>query len=331
MVAQVDKVFKQLSLKKTYTRYLSYIFYEGRPLTTKGRWINPFVFSLFWLQTILPFAKPVIQPVFIIGTGRSGTTILGVTLGIHKDVGFLNEPKALWSFLYDNEDLIGSYQRLPGKYNLTKNDVTLPMIKRAHRILGNYLRFGIASRVVDKYPELIFRTEFILTIFPDAHFLFLYRNAYDTCSSIQHWSERLGVEKQGEIHDWWGVDDRKWKLLCDQVVANDEALAPYKSEIFQFSNHVDRAVVEWVVTMKKGISLMSRKPEQVMGVKYEDYVGDPETRQKVLEFCGLESDAIYNQYCETVLKAPKAKPEFDVQSIIKDEFALVMKELGYAD
>lgn len=329
MVAQIDSRYTKLSLSKSYTRFLSYALYEGRPLTTKGRWINPLVFALYRLQAILPFAKPIIKPIFILGTGRSGTTILGVTLSIHKDVGFLNEPKALWSYLYNKEDLIGSYQEKEGRYRLSAEDATPTMIKKAHHIYGNYLRFGRASRVVDKYPELIFRTDFVSKIFPDARFLFLYRNGYDTCHSIQNWSERLGTDAQGETHDWWGRDDRKWKFLCDQIVSSDQALGPHVDEISHYSNHVYRAAVEWIVTMKEGLELMAKKSEHVMGVKYEDYIAAPELRQQVLNFCDLIPDVHFKQYCEAVLKVPKAKPALDLPPAIQDEFLRVMKQLGY--
>ena len=329
MVAQIDSRFVKLSLKKTYTRYLSYALYEGRPLTTKGQWINPLVFFLYRLQAILPLAKPVAKPIFILGTGRSGTTILGVTMGMHNDVGFLNEPKALWSFLYEKEDLIGSYQETPGHYRLSAEDVTSQMIKKAHRIYGNYLRFGCASRVVDKYPELIFRTEFVSSIFPDARFLFLYRDGRDTCHSIRLWSQRLGTDKHGETHDWWGRDDRKWMLLCSQIVAYDDVLGPYVNEIRQYSNHEHRAAVEWTVTMKEGLALMDHSPDRVLGVKYEDYISCAKTRQQVLNFCGLAPDERFEKFCRTVLRAPKACPETDLPTVINGEFQQVMKKLGY--
>ncbi len=330
MVAQIDNRFTSLSKKKTFTRYLSYALYEGRPLTTKGRWINPFVFFLYWLQSALPLGKPVDKPIFILGTGRSGTTILGVTLGVHDQVGFLNEPKALWSYLYGEEDLIGSYRKKPGRYHLYADDVDETMVKKAHRIFGNYLRFGISSRVVDKYPELVFRIEFVKRIFPDARFLFLYRDGRDTCHSIRYWSERLGVKKSNETHDWWGRDDRKWKLLCDQVVAQDDVLGPYIDLIRAYEDHAYRAAVEWIVTMKEGLSLIQDSSDFVLGVKYEDYVSDENVRSEVLSFCELPSDRNYEEYCRQVLKAPTAKPAIELPSEIQGEFTRVMEQLGYA-
>ena len=90
MVAQIDKNFSRVAGNRRIVRWISYLFYEGRPLTTKGRWFNVVVFALYWLQSLIPELKKVKQPVFILGTGRSGTTILGVSLGVHSDVGFLN-------------------------------------------------------------------------------------------------------------------------------------------------------------------------------------------------------------------------------------------------
>ena len=329
MVAQVDHRFIRLSVKKSVIRYLSYIFYEGRPLTTKGRWINPLVFLLYRLQAVLPFEKPVTEPVFIIGTGRSGTTILGITLAMHDEVGFLNEPKALWSYLFGKEDLIGSYQKTPGRYRLFADDADESTIKKAHRIFGNYLRLTCSSRVVDKYPEMIFRIGFVKRIFPDAKFLFLYRNGGDTCHSIRYWSERLGIEDRGEKHDWWGRDDRKWRLLCEEVVAFDNKLAPYIDEISQFSNHEHRAAVEWIVTMKEGMMLLETESDCVMGVKYEDYVSSQSVRRNVLKYCALQPDTRYDQYCKAVLVVSSSNRELDLPLVIRDEFTRVSQKLGY--
>jgi len=329
MVAQVDYRFIRLSLKKSFTRYLSYAFYEGRPLTTKGRWINPLVFFLFRMQLILPSARKVVKPIFIVGVGRSGTTILGVTLGMHNDVGFLNEPKALWSFLFHKEDLIGSYQSKEGSYRLSASSVDSSLIKNAHQVYGNYLRFACASRIVDKYPELIFRTDFISAIFPDARFLFLYRDGNDTCHSIRRWSTELGVKEKEETHDWWGRDDRKWNLLCDQIVKYDDSLGVHIKTIRKYNNHEYRAAVEWIVTMKEGLALLNSKSNCVLGVKYENYVACLKTRQEVLRFCGLSSDVLFDKFCKSILKVPESKPRLKLPIIIQDEFNNVMTLLGY--
>ena len=96
MPAQIDRRYVRASPFKACGRLVSWSLFEGRPLTTRGRWINPLVFALYGIQRRLPQLHRVERPIFIVGTGRSGTTVLGTVLSLHRELGFLNEPKALW-------------------------------------------------------------------------------------------------------------------------------------------------------------------------------------------------------------------------------------------
>jgi len=100
MLAQIDKEYISMRPWKLFSRLVSYALFEGRPLTTRGRWINPLIFSLFKIEKKLPQIKKVERPIFILGTGRSGTTVLGIVFSMHNQVGFLNEPKALWHEIF---------------------------------------------------------------------------------------------------------------------------------------------------------------------------------------------------------------------------------------
>src|SRR6185436_2775660 len=118
MIAQLNKEYIKTRPTKLFSRIVSYLFFEGRPLTTKGSWINPFLFFGYRIISFLPQIKKVESPIFIIGTGRSGSTLLGMLLSMHKRIGFLNEPKALWHFAYNKEDVIGSYSTDGANYKL---------------------------------------------------------------------------------------------------------------------------------------------------------------------------------------------------------------------
>jgi hypothetical protein len=168
MVAQVDSRYFKTRPTKLASRLVSYALFEGRPVTTRGQWINPLLFAHFALEKKLPQFRKVEQPVFILGTGRSGTTILGVVLSMHREVGFLNEPKAMWHAIYPEEDVIGSYSRGPARYRLEASDADEAAKHNAHRLFGAYLASIFSPRLVDKYPELIFRVPFVREIFPDA-------------------------------------------------------------------------------------------------------------------------------------------------------------------
>lgn len=332
MIALLDKTYIKLRPAKALSRLISYVLFEGRPLTTRGRWINPLVFSLFSLEKKLPQLKPVKTPIFILGTGRSGTTMLGMILSMHREIGFLNEPKALWHSVCPFEDLVGNYTLGRASYRLGSADATDDIRESAHRLYGFYLALSRSRRVVDKYPEMIFRIPFIQSIFSDAKFIFLVRNGWDACHSIALWSKRHGLLNAGTPVDWWGMDSRKWNLLVSQVVSSDPILSIHADVIKSLTLDTDRAAVEWMATMREGMKMMDRFPELLHQIRYEDIVSRPEaTLTELLNFCGLEHDTIMIEYARTILKPVKPRPSFDLHPELMPIFKSIMTALRYTN
>jgi hypothetical protein len=330
MVAQVDSRYIKARPGKLVSRLVSYALFEGRPVTTRGQWINPLLFAHFALEKRLPQFKKVEQPIFILGTGRSGTTILGVVLSMHREIGFLNEPKAMWHAIYPDEDVIGSYSRGPARYRLEASDADEGVKHNAHRLFGAYLASVFSPRLVDKYPELIFRVPFVREIFPDAQFIFLVRNGWDTCASIDKWSARCGEQKNGEVHDWWGVNQRKWKLMLKELIEPDPYFANVKEAAAGFTKHTDMAALEWVVTMREGMRRMRENPDCIQQVRYEDLVADPrDTMCGIADFAGLGEDETWLRYGESVLRSAPPHAEFDMHLALRPLFNETMQALGY--
>ena len=320
MVAQVNRTYIRMRPTRLWSRMVSYALFEGRPLTTRGRWLNPLISAHNKVSQALPVMKSVRAPVYILGTGRSGTTILGIVLSMHRDIGFLNEPKLLWAELHHGEDLIGSYNRNPARYRLGAADANSTLRKAAHKAFGSYLALSNTKRVVDKYPELIFRTGFVKAIFPDAKFLFLSRSGEATCASIEGWSKRLGTEENGETHDWWGADDRKWRLLTEQLVPEHADLAAHAEKMGEL-NHIGRAAVEWVVTMREGMRLLERGCDDILHVPYEALCAEPgRWAQKLQDFLDLESDDVFREYAAEVLSDPAREYSLDLPEWLRQLF-----------
>ncbi|PKO87646.1 MAG: sulfotransferase [Betaproteobacteria bacterium HGW-Betaproteobacteria-10] len=313
MVAQIDRHYFATRPLRLWSRLLAYGLFEGRPLTTRGRWINPLIFAHCRLSALMPQMKRVNAPIFILGTGRSGTTILGVVLSMHRDIGFLNEPKALWHAAHGGEDLIGSYDRGEARYRLGGDDASVEVQRKMHHSFGLYLRLSGARRLLDKYPELIFRVPFVREIFPDARFLFLSRDGWDTCGSIGQWSQRLGTEVSGERHDWWGADRRKWRLLVEQIVPEHADLAPYAMTLDALDDQRAMAALEWIVSTREGLRLASEDPTKVLHVPYEDLCQDPELVARQIEtFASLPDDPVFRRYATEKLAAPRSHSQFDL-------------------
>ena len=330
MIAQLDGDYIRTRPCKAISRVVAHLLLQGRPLTTGMRWLNGPLMAQYRLVTKLPMPGIVHKPVFVLGTGRSGTTILGKILGMHRHLLFLNEPKALWHAACPADDVMGNYQLGEARYALDADDADDKTARAIRRLYSYALCITNSGRVLDKYPEMIFRTAFVRAIFPDAKLLFLVRNGYDALRSITTWSQKAGRETSQGLEDWWGLDRRKWHLLMRDVVAKDEALADRAEAIGKLTRHEDMAAVEWVVTMRTGLRLMERSSEVLHVVRFEELCAEPErVLRGVCEYCELPEDQRFLDYAKRTLSPVPARPVTELDPVIEDVFLDTMRRLGY--
>lgn len=332
MVAQLDRDYGRYGLARSLRRFASYGLFEGRPATTRGQWFNPAVFA--WLRTLdnLGDAPPVQRPLYIVGLGRSGTTILGVLLSLHRDVGFLNEPKSMWHVVDPRQDINGNYGCPEPRFRLGADDAREDIAQRARRIFGRYLQVVRARRLVDKYPELIFRLPYVQRIFPDARFVFIHRSGVDACESIVSWSKRLARGGNGSREDWWGRNDCKWLHLWNELLMGDQnngygelhGLDPLAVD------HANRAALEWIVTMREGLAACERHGPAVLRLRYESLIKQPrEQISGVLDFCGLDHDDAVFGYAARRLYDNPSKTQLLLLPPVQRWFDETMAALGY--
>lgn len=331
MIAQIDREYLRYGAGRVLRRFASYGLYEGRPLTTKGRFINPFVFALLNTLAAIPGKPEVRKPVFITGLGRSGTTILGILLSLHREVGYLNEPKALWHVIDARQDINGNYSNDFARFRLDAGDATPEIKQRAQRLFARYLALTGARRVVDKYPELIFRVSYVLALFPDAKFIFITRSGADVVPSVVKWSERLGVQTSGHTDDWWGRDDIKWHYLREQMILGDAAYETIWPVVTPDLDHANRAALEWIVTMREGLTQSQRYPDAVVRIAYEDMLAKPVGElERLQRLCGLEPDPAVADYARKRLYDNPTKGWPKLHPAVDALFRATMRELGYA-
>jgi hypothetical protein len=330
MVAQVDPAFRALGWQRVLRRYASYAFFEGRPATTRGRWINPVVFAGLRLLAALPGHPSPQAPIFIVGLGRSGTTILGMLLAAHRQVGYLNEPKALWHVVDPRQDINGNYSDSGGRFRLGAADADERTALRARRLFARYARIVGADRVVDKYPELVFRVPYVRALLPGARFVFIHRNGKDACQSIVQWSHKHAVEHARLREDWWGRGDLKWRLLWAQVVRTDPRYADLAALDPLAITETDRAAVEWITAMREGRQQVERFPDEVMQVSYESLIADPcQALIRLMRWAALQDDADVLAYAREVLHPAREKAAPRLHPVVQRHFDETMRLLGY--
>ena len=94
--------------------------------------------------------KYTFNPVFIIGCGRSGTTILGNTLSNHPKIKYLNERRDLWHRSYPKFDIWNENTQNPKLYADTK-DVTSKQNTLLHHLFFREQVLGNAKILLEKH------------------------------------------------------------------------------------------------------------------------------------------------------------------------------------
>tara|TARA_Y100000385_G_scaffold260771_1_gene290942 strand:+ start:404 stop:1273 length:870 start_codon:yes stop_codon:yes gene_type:complete len=213
------------------------------------------------------------NPVFIIGCGRSGTTILGQTLSQHSKLHYLNERRDLWHKAYPEFNIWSSNNHnLSLKANETHHISS--KTKCLRRLFFKEQVLNKSNVLVEKLPINSFRMEFLTTAFPEAKFIYLHRNGMEVSSSI---------EKAIQKGNWYGRNNIKYKLL--------EQYARSKNLNFVdgIKSNKEKAMLEWRLSIEAtDIAFKNLSEEIYTDLSYHNFTTDfKQTIQKVLDFLNL--------------------------------------------
>jgi hypothetical protein len=128
--------------------------------------------------------------VFIVGSPRSGTTILGEVLGRHPDIINWYEPYFVWDWHVGNLD---TDVRTEGQ----ATDATRRFIRREFDL---FLRKAGKKMIVEKTPENSFKIPFLHAVFPNAKWIHIVRDGRDVTLSIsKEWEKRRQIVEQRNV------------------------------------------------------------------------------------------------------------------------------------
>lgn len=230
------------------------------------------------------------SPVFIVGCGRSGTTIFGTLISRHNDVCYLNERRDIWISAYKNADVwTKDAKARGGRLALSVEDESSSNSLRLRKLFYlQSLMFGGAT-IVEKLPANNFRLEWIDKIFPGARYIHIYRNGLDVAASIA---------KLVAAGGWYGVGAYKWQelssiALSDNITSGLLSLcdSPYK-----------QGLLEWRLSSEAIVRFFDKiESRRHLEVSYSALVRDTTAViDAVLSFMGLPADTRLISFAESI-------------------------------
>jgi len=231
------------------------------------------------IYSALPF-HGVDRPVFIIGCGRSGTTIFGESLSKHSQITYLNECRHLWSSCYPETDIWTRMAHLHnGKLYFTAADAEHGKSKKLSRLFRFETVKSGKPILVEKLPINNFRLGFIQHIFPDARFIHIYRSGLEVARSIGVLTEQ---------NRWFNANPYKWEKLVEYALSKDDT----KDLPDLCVNPFDKGLLEWRLSTEAAVEFLKPLASDVyLEIKYDELVDWPvETLSRVIRFIGLGDD-----------------------------------------
>ena len=211
--------------------------------------------------------KYTFSPVFIIGCGRSGTTILGKTLSNHPKIKYLNERRDLWHKIYP-EFNIWEENVLNPKLYANEKDYCIEKSSELRNLFFREQVLGNATVLIEKLPINNFRLKFLQKCFPKAKYIYLTRNGIEVSKSI---------EKRIQKKNWY--TGNKFRLLQQYFEGETNIMSDQQKGMW-----------EWKLSMDKSHFFFQKlKRDKFIHLSYQDFIENTEdSLSKIFEFLRLE-------------------------------------------
>jgi hypothetical protein len=234
------------------------------------------------LQPLVAGAPAPERPVFIVAAPRSGSTLLFETLATHRHVATLGG-EAHWL-------VEGQPELRPGAPGVDSNRLTA---MHATPAIGAAICDAIAARAIDadgapvagrpltfleKTPKNVLRIPFLAALFPDARFVFLWREPRGNVSSIlDAWHAGRWITYP-RLDGW----DGPWSLLL-----------PPAWQSLRGRPLADVAAWQWAAANRTALDDLEMLPRHRWTVvRHEAFVAAPqEETRRLCAFLGLPRDA----------------------------------------
>lgn len=197
-----------------------------------------------WKPTNDESALPVIA--YVIGCGRSGTSILGQMLSLHPGVSYLFEPIYAWVSVDPRLDVNHFFVESDARMICDGEMVSSAAQVRFRRIFGRY--GGEDYRLlVEKTPHNAMRIGYLERMTAGARYIHIVRDGLQVVDSISRLAREntYRVARKGSHNQWWGRDCNKWSCLK----ADGKRHGYFPDEVETIEDGRQMAAYEWLVSL----------------------------------------------------------------------------------
>ncbi|NEZ59937.1 sulfotransferase family protein [Adonisia turfae] len=272
-------------------------------------------------NSISPVALP---GAFIVGCGRSGTTLLGDILSSHNEVSYLFEPYYLWAAIDPRLDILNLFADIEPSLYLDDSFFLAEHKHRFERCLTKFIQNKKANLLIEKTPLNIFRIGWIEKIYPGAKFIHIVRDGFDVAKSIERLATTNSYKIFGKpnLNQWWGNNNIKWKTLRkDSVSMKYHEL----KEIDLLDTHISKAAYEWSLSLKEAELWQAKLGDRFLAITYQQLVEYPlEKLTEIACFLEIELDPIW---LEKVISGIHSAKSYSSTQIVLPE--AICREFNY--
>ncbi len=286
---------------------------------------------------VSPPNRKVVKPIILIGSGRSGTTMLGSIFSHHPDVAYWVEPRPIWMYRH-------AYR---SHHELSAADLTAAVARYIDRSVARFMARAGCSRFAEKTPSNCLRIPFIHALYPDCRIINIIRDGREVVASTMRMQAgppqaRRLVARVVETPLWeWPAYiplffQTAWRTVLLRQRATFWGVRPAGWQAWVGLPPHILAAKQWKRVV--GISIRDGRalpPENYLELHFEQLVRQPtQVLGELMTFTELSPSTHMIDYAVSTIDpsfVSKAKAELTQQKLheIVDEMNPLLGELGY--
>ena len=266
---------------------------------------------------------------FIVGCGRSGTTLLSRLLQFHPDAAVLIEPYERWAAVDPRTDVTHLFWQGEAQCFLEYEDCTDEMRARFARLFRPPARPG--GWLIEKSPINAMRLRYLDALAPEAKFIHIIRDGDEVSRSIVEHAQsdpNYHIAGRHDCNLWWGCGDSKWKSLLAGAKARNFLPATVGESV----DDRTRGVCEWISSLEAADQARDALQGRFHEVRYEELTDNPAVvLEHIARFLGIEPGAAWLQKARQLTRPARVtSTPMTLPAELVAPFNLWQTRLGYS-